>query len=416
MLRAISCREIRRSNSDHDQYIQSYDEPDLCNDYISMEQGSTDRFSINFPRHYVLGHVLLDTNRLDNVDSWKEVVQPTKKPRSVDPHKLKPMQTLKKKTKNKKRQQRNKKSRSVTIQVPENCKNKNKELRSDNTPVHIKPRGECAPNNPISTISDLHELRNDDEDSTPQRMTNVAGHPENRLHIDSGASLHIIFDKELISELYNTDKPLKIQASDKLFHIKQIESLHQALQYLPLPVFAYHHSETAITNLLLFAKLEDEYYIICNTRIDDAIYVQSKADGNYLRFQRDYKHNLYYMDISEANLDEYCHLNTVKEGNITFSILDQKRAKTVRILQERCGFPSDEYFIRALECNSIEGVDFSRRDVNIANETYGYSKGSAMGTFKHPRKGVKIDRTTEDATVPLPPDIIEDYKDVEPTS
>ena len=113
-------------------------------------------------------------------------------------------------------------------------------------------------------------------------MTSVAGHPRNRLYIDSGASLHILFNKELMGELHNIDKPLKIQPGGKPFHIKQIGSLHQALRHQPLPVTAYHYNETAIANLLLFAKLADEYYIICNTRIDDGIYVQSKDDGNYL--------------------------------------------------------------------------------------------------------------------------------------
>ena len=83
-------------------------------------------------------------------------------------------------------------------------------------------------------------------------------------------------------ELNDINKPLKIQAGGKPFNSKQIGSLHQALRHLPLPVFIYHYSETAIANLLLFAKLTDEYYIICNTRIDDVIYVQSKDKGKYL--------------------------------------------------------------------------------------------------------------------------------------
>ena len=33
-----------------------------------------------------------------------------------------------------------------------------------------------------------------------------------------------------------------------------------------------------------------------------------------------------------------------------------------------------------------------------------------MGKFKHPRKGVKMDRTTEDIATPVPPEIIEHYK------
>ena len=90
------------------------------------------------------------------------------------------------------------------------------------------------------------------------------------------------------------------------------------------------------------------------------------------------------MDISKAELDKHCYLNTVKDRKTTFSILDQKRAEAVRILQERCGFPSDKDFQNALECNSIEGIHFGRRDVKIVNKIYEYRKGAAVGRFKHP--------------------------------
>ena len=69
-------------------------------------------------------------------------------------------------------------------------------------------------------------------------------------------------------------------------------------------------------NLLLFAKLVDEYYIICNTRVHDAIYVQSKDDGKYLQFQRDPKFNLYYIDISKANVEDHCFFQYCEEINI----------------------------------------------------------------------------------------------------
>ena len=62
------------------------------------------------------------------------------------------------------------------------------------------------------------------------------------------------------------------------------------------------------------------------------------------------------MDISKAEMDKYCYLNTVKDRKTTLSILDQKRAEAVRVLQERCGFPSDVDFINALKCNSIDRV------------------------------------------------------------
>ena len=64
------------------------------------------------------------------------------------------------------------------------------------------------------------------------------------------------------------------------------------------------------------------------------------------------------MDISEENVQEHCYVNTVKKEKELFSILDQKKAEAVRNLQERCAFSSDKDIIKALECNSIERVDF----------------------------------------------------------
>ena len=35
-----------------------------------------------------------------------------------------------------------------------------------------------------------------------------------------------------------------------------------------------------------------------------------------------------------------------------------------------------------------------------------------MGKFKHPNKGIKMDRITEDVTTPVPPEIMEHYKNI----
>ena len=71
--------------------------------------------------------------------------------------------------------------------------------------------------------------------------------------------------------LHNLASPLKIQPGGKSIYMSQVGSLYQALQHLPLPVTIYHYNKTAIANLLSFAKLVDECYIICNIRVDDAI-------------------------------------------------------------------------------------------------------------------------------------------------
>ena len=39
-------------------------------------------------------------------------------------------------------------------------------------------------------------------------------------------------------------------------------------------------------------------------------------------------------------------------------------------------------------------------------------KVPAMGRFKHPHKGIKMDRTTKDIAAPVPPEIMKYYKDI----
>ena len=118
------------------------------------------------------------------------------------------------------------------------------------------------------------------------------------------------------------------------------------------------------------------------------------------------------MDIGEGDVDGYYNFRTVNKEKLMFSQLDHNRAKAVLILQEQCGFPSYHDFIHALECNMIPGVDFGHRDVKISNEIYGYSNGEAMGKMKHPRKSQKIDRTSEDVSSPVPPQILKHYRKI----
>ena len=62
-----------------------FDEPTLCNDYLLRGSEYIDRSCIDFPCHYVLNQVDLDTNLLDSVIWTKVALQSTKKPRRVGP-------------------------------------------------------------------------------------------------------------------------------------------------------------------------------------------------------------------------------------------------------------------------------------------------------------------------------------------
>ena len=71
MLKAINNQCVHQDLNDTKHHSPPTNEPDLCKDHISMEEGENDRFSINFPKNYVFGHVLSDTDPLDNVVPWK---------------------------------------------------------------------------------------------------------------------------------------------------------------------------------------------------------------------------------------------------------------------------------------------------------------------------------------------------------
>ena len=118
---------------------------------------------------------------------------------------------------------------------------------------------------------DPEESKSGEDASTPQRLVSVAGHPKNRLFIDSSTSLHIFFKIELLGGLIKLNMAIKIQAGGKPIHLSQIGSLHKALKHLLLYVSKYHYSENAITSLLSFVNLADDYYIICNAKVNDAI-------------------------------------------------------------------------------------------------------------------------------------------------
>ena len=71
----------------------------------------------------------------------------------------------------------------------------------------------------MDMISKLDESRSVEEASTPQHMTSVAENPKNWVYIDSGASIHILFNKELIGGVVNLHMPLKIQDGGKPIHM-----------------------------------------------------------------------------------------------------------------------------------------------------------------------------------------------------
>ena len=63
------------------------------------------------------------------------------------------------------------------------------------------------------------------------------------LYLDSGASIHILFNKELIQEMRQLETPVKISAVGQPLVLDRIGTLHNALKHLPLPDDNLHYDE-----------------------------------------------------------------------------------------------------------------------------------------------------------------------------
>ena len=53
---------------------------------------------------------------------------------------------------------------------------------------------------------------------------------------------------------------------------------------MPFTVNWYCYDKNTMTYLLLLANTADDYYLTCTTRVDNAIYEQSKNDDRFLKF------------------------------------------------------------------------------------------------------------------------------------
>ena len=81
----------------------------------------------------------------------------------------------------------------------------------------------------MSVLPEPEVLRSVVDTLKPQQDVSVVGHPKNHLYIDSGESVHILFNRLLLGGLTQLDRVIKIQAGGKPIHLSQIGSLHKAL-------------------------------------------------------------------------------------------------------------------------------------------------------------------------------------------
>ena len=118
-----------------------------------------------------------------------------------------------------------------------------------------------------------------------------------------------------------------------------------------MPKDGYYYNENVVANLLSLGKIVNEFRVVMDTDVNDAIYVYGK-DGKYLQFGKT-TNNQYCMELQSGEEKEDCFFGTVKRKKAMSSKMDVKRAEAVRNSQERPGFPSDRTLAKSIEYNIL---------------------------------------------------------------
>ena len=185
----------------------------------------------------------------------------------------------------------------------------------------------------------------------------------NALVLDSGASLHLMVNKDMLQNVRTDPNPTNIHCGGKSWSNNQVGQLCDELKVLPLPQDDLHLHTDGVANLLSLALLSESHRIFLDTRIDNAFYVY-KDNGEYIRFQKE-PNGLYCLHVDDGTSPAML-LTTVEKEKKLFSTLDVKRATLARYIQDCLCLPSDEDFANGLETGGIKECGVSRRNINIA--------------------------------------------------
>ena len=95
--------------------------------------------------------------------------------------------------------------------------------------------------------------------TTPkQKMISRAGKHKNAYYLDSGTSIHILFDQETLQDIDPLEEAKLIATgSVGVLELHHIGSLLKAFEHLPLPKKGYYYNQNAMENLLSLGQLAD---------------------------------------------------------------------------------------------------------------------------------------------------------------
>ena len=97
----------------------------------------------------------------------------------------------------------------------------------------------------------------------------------NALVLDSGASLHLFANADMLQNVTASSSPTTIHCGGKSWSNNQVGELCDDLKTLPLPQADLHLHKDGVANLISLAALSKLHRITLDTSVDNAFYVLS---------------------------------------------------------------------------------------------------------------------------------------------
>ena len=245
--------------------------------------------------------------------------------------------------------------------------------------------------------------------TTPkQKLISRAGKHKDTYYLDSGTSIHILFNQETLGDIEPLEgAKLTATGSAGGLNLKQIGLLFKTFEHLLLPKKGCYYNQNAMANLLSLGQIAKEFTVKMNTAVNDAVCMYDE-DEKYIRFAKA-KANLCCAYLHPDDGENKCYLATVKDRKVMFSEADRRRAEAVQNLQSRLGHPSDVDLANAMEYNVLGPCNFNRRDIRIAHKIFGPCAAALKGKTTNSKSKMEVQ---EEVTNDVPDELLKEYKDV----
>ena len=228
-------------------------------------------------------------------------------------------------------------------------------------------------------------------------QTNSTSTSSTMLVMDSGSSVNLVSNEELLTDIYESDVTLTVRCNAG---VKQTRLRGRLRGY----GFVWLSRGWGVANVISLSRTKEKFRVTYDS-LENSFNV-IKDDGSMIQFT-ERSNRLYCFDPKERTEQSTILITTVANNKLKFSGQDVAKADLARKLQRVTFRPSTADLIEHINKKAIKNCPVSAQDVRNAEIIYGPDVGSLQGktTWTQPSP-------VDVQYISIPPQIMEHYKNV----